>query len=80
MDNAERVMEDHIREAIQVDGAQLVMEYSHHTPQSLREGGAGNLASGAHDWVCPMCQGINFFRCVHVCVWLTGWLAGWLAM
>lgn len=78
VDAAQRLMEDHIREAVQMDGMILDMEFSHSSGGGGGGfggggggGGYGGVSSGAHDWVCPMCQGINFFRSVMYTVGVT---------
>lgn len=62
-DAARCLMDDHARQAVQMDGAPVDMQYSHGS--QVPHGGArgSSVSAGAHDWLCPMCQGINFFRC-----------------
>lgn len=61
-DAARCLMDDHARQAVQMDGAPVDMQYSHGS--QVPHGGArgSSVSAGAHDWLCPMCQGINFFR------------------
>ena len=75
VESAQRLMEDHVEKAIDMDGTSLMMQYSSGASAyggSYRGGGhagegQGSVSSGAHDWICPMCRGINFFRCVLLC-------------
>lgn len=60
MDAAEEVFEAGMDDPFTVEGEVLRLDYSHNPPPAAAQ---ASIDQGPADWVCDMCQAVNFSRC-----------------
>lgn len=63
VDDAAALMETSARNNFWLGGKLLLFDYSHSSPASALAAGGG---AGPMDWVCDMCQAVNFARYVRM--------------
>ncbi len=59
VEEAEEVFEAGMDDPFTLDGDLLRLDYSHNPPPAAAQ---ANLDQGPSDWVCDMCQQVNFSR------------------
>jgi hypothetical protein len=62
---ARAVMKSEAGTELQLMGQRLQLEYSV-APQPAHAAGSSNQAASVLDWICSMCQAVNFSRCADL--------------
>jgi RNA-binding protein 5/10 len=62
VDDARVLMESEARWQLQMSGHQLLLDYSHGAPASRSGGSQSAELQPALDWICDMCNAVNFAR------------------